>query len=498
MELMVKKIFSYYKFSALKNKINDMGFDITPKYLAMYLLITAAISFFAGAIIKLTPVYSLMIVLAFILTTPFTLIYRFKFNYEQNRFNDIVDYMQRVIYSYQKNGKIYSTLKDVREVVSPSIQHDIDAMLKFIDEGAAKENLYREAFDIIESHYKCARLNTLHSYLIDAELNGGEGTETLALLLQDIREWSIRTKEYKAERVNIKAKAIMSIGLGLITIVAALYMVPSEYVNQMRYTTLYQVGTTVVLILYILLYLYVIKSLAIPYLDAEIDDLNAYKRSVNRVKKFDKKKVTKKTILAIVLASGFSMIAHVLGFDMLIIPIVILFAFTAYQPMLTYKADKKRIVREVNKAFPVWVRNIVLLLQTNNVGRSIQKSLVTCPLVMKPHVEKLLMEIDEMPDKDIPFTHFCQQYDLPDIATTMSFLYYLSSFGSDEMLGQLDFIVKQNSYLTMNEERIRNSDSLSMMTMLVLVPMLISIIKLTLDMYSLYDVFSTIMMNSGF
>jgi hypothetical protein len=169
-----------------------------------------------------------------------------------------------------------------------------------------------------------------------------------------------------------------------------------------------------------------------------------------------------------------------------------------YQPIFTHKTDSKRIIKEINKAFPIWIRNLVLLLQTNNVGRSIQKSLVTCSPVIKPHVEKLLAEIDENPNSDAPFENFCRQYDLPEIRTTMSFLYYLSNFGSDEMLGQLDYIIKQNTYLTISEEKLRNSDSLSMMSMLILAPMLLSMMKLMLDMYCLYDVFSTIMLNSGF
>ena len=85
---------------------------------------------------------------------------------------------------------------------------------------------------------------------------------------------------------------------------------------------------------------------------------------------------------------------------------------------------------------------------------------------------------------------FCKEYDIPDIKLTVNFLYYLSNFGSDEMLGQLDYIIKQNDHLTLNEERIRNEDSLSMMSMLILAPMAISILKLVLDMYSLFGVMS--------
>lgn len=494
----IKRFFDRYRFSTIRREVSGMGFNITPGYVAGYIFLTALLSVLVGTILKLELMYSLVIVLMFILVAPFMFIYKYKFNYEKARFSEIVDYMQRLIYAYQKSEKIYTALKDVREVASPRIKHEIDMMLEFIDNGVAKNNLYKEAFDIIESHYKCSRLNTLHTYLIDAELNGGEGTETLALLLQDIRDWSIRTQDYMTERAAIKSKVSLSIALGFSTVIAALYMVPVTYTSQMMVTPLYQIGTAVVLILYILLYLYVSKTLGVSYLDIELDDFELYERAIKRVDRFNKKKIIKKSIVIAVLAIGSSVMVYILGYPILSVPIIGVFGFAIYQPIFTYKTDKKRIQKEVNKAFPVWIRNLVLLLQTNNVGISIQKSLLTCPRVMRPHIEKLLSEIDAKPDTDEPFMNFCNEYSLPDIKTTMSFLYYLSNFGSDEMLGQLDYIIKQNTYLTISEEKIRNSDSLSMMTVLILAPMLISIMKLMLDMYSLYEVFSGIMMNSGF
>jgi hypothetical protein len=156
------------------------------------------------------------------------------------------------------------------------------------------------------------------------------------------------------------------------------------------------------------------------------------------------------------------------------------------------------LTKEINKAFPIWVRNLTLLLQTNNVAVSIQKSLSTCPPVLKDHVIKLLEEIDKNPNSSEPFDNFCKEYNQPDIKSTTSFLYYLSNFGSDEMIDQLDYIVKQNTYLTISEEKIRNSDSLAMMNIYILAPMIISMMKLMLDMYCLYEVFSRVMLNSGF
>lgn len=490
----IKDFFNSYKFSNIKLAVEDMGYALSPKTLLLYVIIAFLLSIFVGTILQLNVMYSLIVVLFFVLCIPKLLIYRFKYHFEKVKFADLVNYMERLIYSYQKSGKLYTALEDVRDVSSKRLGNCISAALDFIDNGKAKENLYKEALSKIEKKYNCTRLQTLHNYLIDVELNGGRSDESLNLLLEDIRTWSLRTQDYQNSRVNVKTKIILSIIFALVTCVAALFLVPSEYTQQMTASVLYQMGTVVALIAYIAVFVYSEKIVSNSYLDLEldIDNYSSYLRAVKRVDKFNVKSFIKKSIVCVVLGIGCCFTVHLIGQDILMIPIAIIFGVIAYQPIMTNKNDKKRIIKEVNKAFPVWIRNMVLLLQINNVSMSIQESLKTCPPVMKPHVEKLLRGIEENPASSKPFDDFCKEYDLPDIKLTVNFLYYLSNFGSDEMIGQLDYIVKQNDYLTLNEEKIRNEDSLSMMSMLILAPMGISVLKLVLDMYSLFGVMSVL------
>lgn len=488
----LKNFIQSYKFSNIKNSIEEMGFSITPRLIGFYILVAFFLSFFVGTILKLNMIYSLIVVLFFVLCIPKLIIYRYKFNFEKQKFTDIVNYMERLIYAYQKSGKLYTALDDVKAVSGRRLQRQIQKALNFIDNGKAKENLYKEALSFIEKRNNCTRLQTLHNYLIDVELNGGDSDKSLNLLIEDIRAWSLRMQAYQADRNNIKGKIIISIILAIITCVAALFLVPSEYSSQMVVKPLYQIGTAIALMAYIVVFIYVEKIVASSYLDLELDNINygSYLRAVKRVDKFNAKQVIKKCILCLTIAIGCCFLTHIINLDLMMIPIVLVFAVIAYQPILRNKRDKEAILKEINKAFPVWIRNMVLLLQINNVSVSIQESLKTCPLVMKPHVEKLLKGIEENPASSKPFDDFCKEYNIPDIKLTVNFLYYLSNFGSDEMLGQLDYIIKQNDHLTLNEERIRNEDSLSMMSMLILAPMAISILKLVLDMYSLFGVMS--------
>ena len=75
-----------------------------------------------------------------------------------------------------------------------------------------------------------------------------------------------------------------------------------------------------------------------------------------------------------------------------------------------------------------------------------------------------------------------KQYDVPELKLAINYLYSISQFGSEDMLTQLNYLVKQNSKLTVTEERLRNEDSLAGFSMLMLVPMLLAVFKLLIDL----------------
>lgn len=489
----IKNIFNSFKFSTIKEKIGNMGYTITPMTILIYILVSAALAIFLGFILKLNLSSMLIIMFTFLCCTPTLITYNYMYGYQRQRFTDIVNYMERLSYSYQKTGKIYTALLDVKKVSSKPIQKCIDKAIEFIDTGKSEGNLYLEALHFIDDKYSCTRLKTLHKYLVDVETNGGDCRRSLELLTSDIRDWSIRTREYQSNRSNIRVKTLISTVLAILTCAMALYMVPNEYVSQMTPTTTYQVATVVVMLLYLALYMYVNKIIGSSYLDLEIDSktVKDFDRVTGRLKGWDVKKQIKKAVITSVLAIIICIAVAIFTKPMFVTPVAFVFAVVVYQPFSTYKGSKKKQLNEIKKAFPIWIRNLILQLQVNNVAVSIQNSLEECPVVLRKEVEKLLEGIDKNPGSIEPFNNFCKDYDLPDIKMSVNFLYYLSEFGSDNMIEQLDYIIKQNNTLTVNEEKIRNSDSLAYLDTLILIPMVISIFKLMIDMYSLFGVFTT-------
>jgi hypothetical protein len=262
---------------------------------------------------------------------------------------------------------------------------------------------------------------------------------------------------------------------------------------------LYQVSTSFILALFIILYVYTLRIISKSYLDLELDADNEelFARATKRIAKFDAKKSFSRAVIIGVIGVGITVLAYILNYPLYAVPVDFILLVIAYQPFQLKKSSIRRVEREFNKAFPIWIRSLTLQLQVNSVNVSIQNSLANCPVVLRAEVEKLLEGIEKNPGDIKPFDDFCKNYDLPDIKMSINYLYYVANYGAEDMLEQLDYIIKQNDYMTITEEKIRNSDSLSLLSLLILAPMVIGILKLMIDMISLFSVFSSLIVTSS-
>ena len=90
----------------------------------------------------------------------------YKQMFEQKRFADVLEYMDQMLYSFQKTGKILSALQETREsfkegnmkeCIDKAIEHIIGG--KTFDENGALE---KEALEMIEEKYMCDKIVTMH------------------------------------------------------------------------------------------------------------------------------------------------------------------------------------------------------------------------------------------------------------------------------------------------------------------------------------------------
>lgn len=479
----LKDFFRYFRFSHLQDTLKTYKQDISIKqFLGMCVVISAIIAAI-GYLYYMKFTFIIGTIVTFLFMIPSLLVFRYKASYEEFRFTCVSEYMEQLIYSFNKTNKIRASLADVYSVSNGYIKELVKQMIDVIDYGEMSTDLYLQAFSIIESRYNCQRLKLLHRYLIQVEESGGEYSHSLTILLNDMRKWSSRTLQYQQERRAVQNKISLSIIFALVSAGLMTHNVPQEYRDVMTATNLYQLSTLAIMVLSLCTYYFSSRSVSKSYLDNELDAgaEERYKRQAAFILKKDSKgkgPLIIKLLLMAVAAGGlwYAKIYYGIPFA------VIMAGFFVFQDTLHAKSCMKGITKEIKKAFPSWFRNIILYLQTDNVAMSLQTSYDACPAVLQPFLYKMLEEIDENPDSQKPYAEFLSGFDVPSLRLAVSYLYSIQQFGADDMAVQLDYLIEQSEELSIVEEKIRNDDALAGFSMMGLVPMMLASLKLTTDM----------------
>lgn len=481
-----EKIFS---IQALKTEINGYGFSYSIKDYAVTLLLVIAALVGAGIFYSLKIPFLAIILLSFIVMMPGMITTQFKYIYEQKKFTDAVDYMEYMLYEFKKKPKILYALRAAEDSCTGDIKKRIKKAIDYIENGVYRNNLYKEAFYFIEEGYDCERMAVIHQFLMKIEAEGGEYQDALNIILDDVKSWTERTYEFQKEKANIKQKVLITIILSLI--MCAILTKVSAQVYDITGSMLYQSVTTGLLIAFIILFASVQKKLSGSWL---IGDATPRKKMFQQyalalagdVKILRQKELPNAIIyaaLGLLFLFGGGLFPVISQFKNLGYLLLIFAGFTYFiKPSSDIKAAKNNTIKEINKEFPSWFRNLAINLQKETVHVSIKQSLKDAPLVLKPSLISLIKELDDDPVTMKPYINFLSTFELPDISSAMKMLYSLNEAGQDEVVTQINTLVTRNNELLEKSERLKNSDSIAITGYLVVLPMVFSLVKMIVDM----------------
>lgn len=495
----MKNIFKMLNPKNFKATAERFGTSSNTSQFLIIILAVAAGMFLVCKCLKLMWYYIIAVCVFSVILAPSIMLTFYKNKYENLRFEHAVDYCEQMIYSFRKKQKIRVALEDVSNTLNGRIKEIVLQVLDYIDKGDAETNLYEEGLKMVKDEYDCSRIETLHSYLVEVESNGGDSRRALSILLNDVREWSTRTLVYQRKREDVRKKVGISIVLALFTCSMMFNFIPAEYVDSIINNQIYQICTVFVLVACELVFLYISGKIGDTYLDNEQrkSEIKNAMYWVHKLEAYDKKKERRNTIMFTVICFGAGAVCYILdlGYISFVPPAFGLYFIFDYMTKLgTYK---KRITKEINIVFPIWLRNLILHLQTDNVHVALANSLKTCPDVMKPEVRNLVIGISNNPNSIVPYMNFMKDYNLPEFKSAIRFLYSLAEFGSDDMVTQLDQLVQQNAILAAAAEDLRNESSLTLLGTLTYAPMLISCVKLLVDMGLFFTTFMGYMGSMG-
>lgn len=161
------------------------------------------------------------------------------------------------------------------------------------------------------------------------------------------------------------------------------------------------------------------------------------------------------------------------------------------------KAAMKSVTRALEEAFPEWLMQVSLLLQTENVQVAIMKSYKDAPPVMKPALKELIGGLKKEPDSINPYLNFLSEYTLPEVRSSMKMLYSLSIGSGGDFSEQIADFIRRNQSMNDKAERNKSSDRLSGMYALFLAPQITGGAKLVCDMVLLFVMYLASMQGVG-
>lgn len=428
-----------YGFRKTQEMIKEYGYEYSLK--KHITLMAAAIGFLMLLcyLMRIEAVGVCVIVLTVFFAVPILAGYHYKILYEEKRFTDAVDYMEYAIYSFLRMPKIINALEEVAKVCHGSMKKCVEKAVDRIQYADVYQDIYTDAFEYIEKEYGTQRMKALHRFMTQIEQQGGEYIESLEVLLEDIRQWAEMVYLLQKERKELQKKVTLSILLSVATAIIMVGLLPSE-IGDIASNRLYQVSSVAFLWLSIMVFVLSRKCLIRSWLTLQPDseDVNhAYDYCI-------REENTKKR--------------H-------------------------YRFMEKKVKNSIRKDFPMWIRNVILNMQTENVMVAMGMAAQDMSYPLRTELVQTLDRIEKEPGSMQAYQSFLWKFDLKQIKNVFLMFYSLNEFGTKEAEKQLNAMIHRNNKLAKQAERLANEEALGVFGIYMLMPMVIAAGKMLLDMW---------------
>lgn len=472
-----KKVFRYLNPKNLISDIEKMGFKTPFKNIIKYYLIFAAV--YIGTVFAFSIRYSFAIVmlLAGLMIMPFIILNSFAKGYEDKRFQEVSQYIEQMLYSFDDSRKILKSLQDIEPLFRDT---RIGDAIKCAQNDIVNYNV-EVALSNFEKKYDCQKIHQMHQFMLEIERVGGNPHKSIALLLQDRAAWVNRTMLFKREKNHKKNASFIAIVTSFILCVVMNNALPAEI--NIKGNIISQLSATGLFIADLFLFYIIDKKNSVSMLnnlktrkDSEVKKYYAYVINYNAKREF--KKNIKLIIVPIIL-----LFVGILWENTLIDILSCLFMiFILMKHKIDYKTRYKAIRNEIYIQFPRWLMNMALLIQSNSIQVALYKSIPTAAVVLQPELIRLNNSLREDATQSAPYLDFMSLFNIPEITSTMRMFYAISLGTGSDIDKQIANIIERNNLLLDETEKLAFDNIMAGMYMLFLAPQLTGACKLMCDM----------------
>lgn len=441
----------------LAREVHVYGYHFSWKSNSIWILGALIGSGMLGILFKLKAVYIVLIVAAVSFVLPVLVLNMYKQMYEQKRFADVAAYMEQMLYSFQRTGKVTGALKETREIFAEGqMRQCIDAAILHIELGKPKTEagVLNEGLQKIEEYYGCAKLAIVHKLLYMTETYGGNAEESILLVLQDLERWKKRKYFLQAEKKKYHMDNIISIIVAVLLCAVALYVLETmrqtfsiANAEEIFSIPVIQISSLIFILVLLRILVKSTKSLTEDWLKESEEGSSEYiLHSYQQVMKYENGEKRR------------------------------------WYHRFGYHLAKKDVTEAMYLALPQWLIEMMLLLQHNNVQVSLVKSVQGAPEVLKMELECMEERMKQKPEELQTYTAFCQNFDLPEISSCMKMLHAFSENGTGNASMQMNQLLERVGQMQDHADEIQDGKIAFQMKVIFSYPVLAATVKLLVDL----------------
>lgn len=435
----MKNKFKYFNPNNLIKEIRMYGYYYSLKNQLFLTLVILLCLFGMGKLLGLENIQILVLAILIFIKVPKLILNVYINMFEQKKFADVSNYAEQMLYSFKRKSKILNALEDTSLLFPDNLMGEtIQNAINHIEQATTEGNVYEESFGIIEKEYGCDVVSRIHSFMNRVELSGGEYETSIEILILDRNRWVSRVLMTQKEKQLIKRNVTIGIIISLAVVVGTSFMVPKDLVD-IQSNIIAQITSVVVLVSNFWIWSFVQCKLSGSWI------CSSKEVSESQIERYYKEAIK---------GSG----------------------------IRKNNISKKRLRREVEKAFPDWMLGLSLLLQTENVQVAIRNSVSNAPKALQEELYLLQEKIEKNPVSIDPYLEFYESLNIHEIQSAMRMLYAMSQSGSDDIEKQIYALVERNVELQDQSEKLKTEDYLAGMGFCVLLPMLVGCGKMLVDM----------------
>lgn len=369
----------------------------------------------------------------------------------EQEYEQVVTYLEQLLCSYRRLGHTGRAMEDCSSLFEPgsrmggAIQRARHIFMT--GEGVEDGSILEAAFAEIEKEYDSRRMKIIHTFLCNGDRTGSDSRGSLDILLEDLEYWKNRTSIYEKRKKFIKTECAVAAGLAAVLCYVSRLLTPEELGLHISDNPIYQISTAVVLLALWWLIALIYRKLSVKWLDG----------GGNRGEE----------------DARLEKLYQMLGKDL-----------SAVSGLSVHVA-KRVLGRYVRQEFPYWLMIVTLYLQTESGYQALKKSMAQMDGIFCREIQVLTEKIYDSPRDLQPFLEFFGKLELPEVQTGMKILYSVSTNGYEDSRRQLDFLVAQNNRLMDRNEVFIQNNKMAGMGLLKQLPMVLSSIKLLLDLIHL-------------